>query len=298
MLRPLFRLSLFYNGEKSFWTELVLTRQVMLIMINEGGIHLPQLSDEMKGLRRMFEVMEREKTIQLHRVYSRKDVVTTFKKGIGTKGLDVDRVHIVHIAGHGARSGRPTWFNKEIELEAVAHKIKKTLKPRLVFLNYCNSEDLAEKLTGLGVNCVIATKNLVGDELAKDFALKFYMLHLKGNSITQSFFKAMRSMETGVDNVMVDQNRHLNIGDESPLETPLFPYVIYRTGTQRNQVSTVNSRKWRYVIVSVCLFLSTPIYKILIKDPSWNEIIGGMIIYILGIILGLDLKRRFFNNRK
>ncbi|MCG8417547.1 MAG: SUMF1/EgtB/PvdO family nonheme iron enzyme [Proteobacteria bacterium] len=102
------------------------------------------------------------------------------------------RPHVVHFSGHGTANGKVVLQGERDAAALVDHaaivELIGILRDglRLVVLNACYSDNLAEALTEY-IDCAIGTRHDVGDEAAIEFAAGFYRALGFGKSIQSAY---------------------------------------------------------------------------------------------------------------
>jgi internalin A len=99
------------------------------------------------------------------------------------------RISIFHYAGHGSEDALLLYLEnaaKGLTTSALTTLLAES-SIKLVFLNCCSSQSHAEALLGAGVPVVIATSSEVHDDIACDFAQKFYEGLANGHTIKRAF---------------------------------------------------------------------------------------------------------------
>ncbi len=100
-----------------------------------------------------------------------------------------DRIAIFHFAGH-ANSLEMILESGAIDVEYFSKFLGEQKGLKLLFLNGCSTYGQVEKYFRNNVQNVIATSSLIYDELAKDFAIKFYHSLAGGTSLVRAFNEA------------------------------------------------------------------------------------------------------------
>ncbi len=110
------------------------------------------------------------------------------------------RISVLHFGGHagtyelllesGAGEGVPAHIEGLVDLLSGLPEL------RLVFLNGCTTRVQAEKLLAAGVPTVIATSELILDEVATDLAALFYRALASGASIRKAYSQAVAAVKT------------------------------------------------------------------------------------------------------
>ncbi len=122
-------------------------------------------------------------------------------------------VEILHYAGHANANGLSLLDNL-FKGETLAQLSEIVLREnpdafRLVFLNGCATEDIAQELIQAGAKCVIATPRPVDDTAASDFAHYFYQHLANGNNITASFDFAQTQLKTNHPEAKTRMSSHI-----------------------------------------------------------------------------------------
>jgi hypothetical protein len=100
------------------------------------------------------------------------------------------KISVFHYAGHGSEDALLLYLEQE-QVKGLSTSALTTLLSdssiKLVFLNCCSSQSHAKALLGAGAPAVIATSSHVHDDIACDFAQKFYEGLGNGHSIKRAF---------------------------------------------------------------------------------------------------------------
>jgi WD40 repeat protein len=100
-----------------------------------------------------------------------------------------NRISIFHFGGH-AGDFELILNNSEIEGHSFNKFLHEISSLRLVFLNGCSTLQQAQELLKLGIPAVIATSQEIPDDIAKEFASRFYNGIAEGLSIKNAFNQA------------------------------------------------------------------------------------------------------------
>ncbi|MGL4612115.1 MAG: leucine-rich repeat domain-containing protein [Trueperaceae bacterium] len=112
------------------------------------------------------------------------------------------KISIFHYAGHGNEDALLLYLEKEKSRGLNASTLTTLLNDssiKVVFLNSCSSQSHAEALLETGAPVVIATSNLVHDDIACDFAEKFYEGLANGHTIKRAFQLSKSELMTRAD---------------------------------------------------------------------------------------------------
>jgi tetratricopeptide (TPR) repeat protein len=119
--------------------------------------------------------------------------------------------HIVHFTGHGVEKDGQGYIaleNDDLSVRMVGNQAVADLFARqgirLVVLNACQSDDLADRLTRLGVPAVVAMQYSILDSSATRFAYSFYQALASGKAVDQSLTEARLAMRNAKDGNNVD----------------------------------------------------------------------------------------------
>ncbi|MEL6253933.1 MAG: NB-ARC domain-containing protein [Bacteroidota bacterium] len=127
-----------------------------------------------------------------------------------------DELIIFHFSGHN--EGRNLQFeNSEGNLtdfrdSSLVAFLKTCKNLKLVFLNACASMEHVKALQEAGIPAIIATHEPIGDRQAMKFSRAFYDSLISGDSLMESFDKAVGVLEMA--DGQVGALRSLNFGDE------------------------------------------------------------------------------------
>ena len=100
-----------------------------------------------------------------------------------------DRIAVFHFAGH-ANSLEIILESGSIDVEYFSRFLGEQKGLKLLFLNGCSTYGQVEKFFRNNVPNVIATSSFIYDELARDFAIKFYHNLAGGTSLIRAFNEA------------------------------------------------------------------------------------------------------------
>lgn len=116
-----------------------------------------------------------------------------------------EELAVFHFAGH-AGDGK-LLLEDEFNLRAkdLGRLLGALPNLKLVFLNGCVTDLLANELLNHGVKALLSTSKPVGDKQATEFALKFYTYLGRNNSIAEAYEYTQAYIETKYNNT------HLNI---------------------------------------------------------------------------------------
>lgn len=139
-----------------------------------------------------------------------------------------DQLIIFHFSGHN--EGRNLQFEKiegdltEVSDQSLVAFLKSCKNLKLVFLNACASMEHVKALQEVGVPAIMATHEPVGDRQAMKFSSAFYDSLVSGDSLQESFGKAVAVLEKfyGQAGAM----RSLNFGDRVE-EIERFAWAIF-----------------------------------------------------------------------
>lgn len=96
------------------------------------------------------------------------------------------RTTIFHYAGH-AGGTNVSLTNGTLHMEAFGELLTKLPNLQLVFLNGCDTREVAGILLNKGIKAVIVTEGPVNDVVATDFAVYFYQAYYNLNTLADSF---------------------------------------------------------------------------------------------------------------
>jgi internalin A len=112
------------------------------------------------------------------------------------------KISIFHYAGHGSEDALLLHLEKETAKGLSTSALTTLLSDpsiKLVFLNCCSSQSHAEALLSAGAPVVIATSSAVHDDIACDFAQKFYDGLANGHTIKRAFDLSKSELMTRAD---------------------------------------------------------------------------------------------------
>ncbi|MFH6942752.1 CHAT domain-containing protein [Flavobacterium sp. FlaQc-50] len=116
-----------------------------------------------------------------------------------------NRISIFHFGGH-AGDFELILNNSKIEGHSFNRFLLEIPSLRLVFLNGCSTFQQAQDLLKLGIPAVIATSQKIPDDVAKEFASRFYNGLAEGLSINNSFKQAkLAILSSSTDNIKISQ---------------------------------------------------------------------------------------------
>ena len=159
--------------------------------------YLRNLPDEIRSLRKLFKPMEDEglcEVVLLSNVTPH-DLVDVFQESRYR-----NRIAIFHYAGHAggyellleSASGTP----EVAHAEGLAGFLGQQSGLQLVFLNGCSTQAHVEGLLEANVPGVIATSEAISDEVATEFASRFYYGIVEGSSIQTAYQQAVNAIKT------------------------------------------------------------------------------------------------------
>lgn len=239
------------------------TEKLLIATANNSRKYLEQLKAEVEAIRDVALADAHTKTL----------IDVTDRTGInyGLLWDDLNRVTapaitMLHYIGHSSEKGflleNSTSQQSFLSPEAIAKLInKETSQLRLVFLNSCYSQEIAEKLRDAGVPYVIGTVYTVPDSQAVEVAKQFYTL-LGNYSITieEAFEQTQLHFNNNLDkpNPIAQPTRDgfSTTIDDSP-GSPVAPWQIY----PRNDL-TDEQRNWRLI---------PPPKPYVVKPTEFNE---------------------------
>ncbi|MBV7339513.1 CHAT domain-containing protein [Chloroflexi bacterium TSY] len=173
----------------------------------QSGLHyLRNLPEEARNLRETLEQAERDELCQ---VILRQNVTIDEILDVFQSAENRNRITIFHYGGHAnsyhlllqTASGDPAlayaggfaaFLDQQIGLE-------------LVFLNGCSTELQTQGLLDAGVSVVIGTSQAIDDQVATDFATRFYRGLASGITIQRAFNEAAAAIKMAKG----EQTRHL-----------------------------------------------------------------------------------------
>jgi len=151
--------------------------------------YLRKLAEETRRLRELFApAVQRELCqVEIRTNVTAKDVFDAFQEFR-------DRIAIFHFGGHAGSyelllekaSGESAYA----DAHGLAGFLGEQKGVQLVFLNGCSTEPQIELLLKAGVNAVIGTSRAIDDEIATDFAARFYNGLLTGADLARAFAEA------------------------------------------------------------------------------------------------------------
>lgn len=112
------------------------------------------------------------------------------------------RIQVFHYAGHGSPDGlhlvnTQTGDNQTAGAEGIAQIIASSQENmQLVFLNACSTEEQAQTLLAAGVKNVIGTSTSINDDIAVDFAMRFYQALINNQTINVAFKETEAYLKT------------------------------------------------------------------------------------------------------
>lgn len=128
---------------------------------------LKSVPDELRQIKQLFTTSQQKLEVEYEPYLTRSILGDLLRQ-------HTDQLDIVHFAGHSS----PEQFLTDKEVvytQHIASVLKTwTTKPRLLFLNGCNSAGQVRDFHDAGIPCVIATRNYIDDQQAARFAHEFY----------------------------------------------------------------------------------------------------------------------------
>ncbi len=112
------------------------------------------------------------------------------------------KISVFHYAGHGSEDALLLYLEKENARGLSTSALTTLLSDpyiKLVFLNCCSSQSHVEALLGAGAPVVIATSSEVHDDIACDFAQKFYEGLANGHTVKRAFDLSKSELMTRAD---------------------------------------------------------------------------------------------------
>ena len=209
-----------------------------------------------------------------------------------------DRIAIIHFGGHA--DGEKLLFGEEPAKAAGLAKafgMQKRLK--LVFLNGCSTYEQEKLLAEAEVPLTIATSEVINDDLAAEFAIRFYRVLATRGTIAHAFEVAVAWMKQKQDTTPVGLEirsyRHLEgVGAEKP-DAPsanLNPWNLYRLDPK----ATLHRlwpkyTVWQKAFASFFLLagLSAATYWISLPPKSWKvKFPPPVLSHLIGAVTNWD----------
>ncbi len=162
---------------------------LFLSFANDQDAHLPLLKQERRLIRSHFLELQSRQLIDLY--YEPEASTADLFSAINEFA---DRIAIFHYGGH-ADSTHLRLDDQHAHAAGLAGILGALPKLQLVFLNGCSTREQVEQLLKAGAPLVIATRTPVQDQMAMDFAGRFYESLAKRNSISRAFSMAAGFVE-------------------------------------------------------------------------------------------------------
>lgn len=170
---------------------------IFLAFANSSANPLPHLAEECRRLTDILEDAEQRGICELLvRPFATVDQVLDAFEQPEYQG----RIAVFHYAGHAdsyrllleGADGAPALAHADGLAAFLAHQEQL----QLVFLNGCSTLAQVQGLLEAGVNVVIATNQAINDRVATDFAVRFYAVLAKLDSIQAAYEKAQAAVQT------------------------------------------------------------------------------------------------------
>lgn len=164
----------------------------------------------------------------------------TIVNAVQKKGVTIDELFtefankkkdivIFHFSGHAGKLDLMFNDGRIVSGEGIAQLMKHAPQIELVFLNGCATKDLIDSFHAAGVKRVIATSKKVYDDVASEFAIKFYLNLSQFYTVGEAFedaraYVVAAKKESPKDEVNL---RHIATGVLKENAGDDFPYSIY-----------------------------------------------------------------------
>ena len=191
---------------------------ILLAFANDDGRSLRQLDNEQKALREALQQVKRDGKCRVEVLVAAtaEDIIKAFQDYRG-------RIRIFHYGGHSNRdsiflkANYPSEKGTKAENLAGFLALQKGL--RLIFMNSCLSLEQAKTYWEAGAETVIATNQLLGDQIARNFAELFYKSLATGATIAEAFQEAEKTL------ALIESEQYRSTGFMLPDDE--FPWQIY-----------------------------------------------------------------------
>ena len=181
------------------------------------------------------------------------------------------RIQVFHYAGHGSPDGlhlvnTQTGDNQTAGAEGIAQIIASSQENmQLVFLNACSTEEQAQTLLAAGVKNVIGTSTSINDDVAVDFAMRFYQALINNQTINVAFKETEAYLKTILNSNKTEDFRGIIFKKDLAIVPPPneLPWKLYsRTPDDANW----RLNEARLIQGSVKVFLAYAEEDVKIKD--------------------------------
>lgn len=140
---------------------------ILLLGAKSSEAPLEAVPAEISHLKQLFNSLQPELIVEYEPYLTRQNLGQLLRRF-------PDQVCLLHFAGHSAQSQIQT-NDGQVYSENIAEILETwEQKPKLVFLNGCNSYGQVTAFHNAGVDCVIAALEPIADEFASRFAKEFY----------------------------------------------------------------------------------------------------------------------------
>lgn len=207
-------------------------------MVNAAHF-LNKLAEERSNLRPLFQENDR------FQVESDPDATAENLFNFFTDPNNRHRIQVFHYAGHGSPDGLSlvnvqTGDNQTAGADGIAQIIQNSQENiQLVFLNACSTEAQVQALLDAGVKNVVGTSTSINDEVAVDFAMRFYRSMLNNQSIRVAFNETEAYLKTTLNSNKPEDFRGIIFKKDLAIEpaTNELPWKLYS--------KTPDAENWR-----------------------------------------------------
>lgn len=207
-------------------------------MVNAAQF-LNKLAEERSNLRPLLQANDR------FQVESDPDATAENLINFFTDTNNRHRIQVFHYAGHGSPDGLSlvsvqTGDNQTAGADGIAQIIQSSQKNmQLVFLNACSTEAQVQALLDAGVRNVVGTSTSINDEVAVDFAMRFYSSMLNNQSIRVAFNETEAYLKTTLNSNTPEDFRGIIFKKDLAIEPAAneLPWKLYS--------KTPDAENWR-----------------------------------------------------
>lgn len=204
----------------------------------EGADYLRDLPEE---ARRVGEVLDRARRNELCDLVTRANATAEEIFDVFQDPEYRNRVAVLHFGGHAngyqllleSSQGRAAWA----DAAGLAAFLGQQTGLQLVFLNGCSTQPQAQGLLDANVSAVIATSRAIDDQVAVDFASRFYRGLAGGADIRTAYEEAAAAVQTTMGASTRAAYRGAHTADD---HWPWDLYLMARDGGARSEPPTAS----------------------------------------------------------